>query len=188
MRFSTIAVLTASVPAFVFAANHTVLVGQDGKATFTPSTITAVVGDIVNFQFAGGNHTVTQSTFADPCTQPFNTTSGAAGFDSGFMPVDPASPNVMIWALEVKTTAPLWFFCARKGHCQSGMAGAINPPATGNTFDAFKAKLATADAPPYGTTKPITTSSNSSGFKTASLSASAATVAMGLVASVFMGL
>lgn len=188
MRFPIIAAIAASVPAFVSATNFTVLVGQGGT-TFTPPVTNAAVGDIINFQFMGGNHTVTQSTFADPCTQPFNATSGAAGFDSGFMPVDTNSSNIMVWALEIKSTSPLWFFCARKGHCQGGMAGAINPPATGNTFDAFKAKLANADAPPYGTTKPIgSTPANSSGFKTASLGASAATVAVGLVASVFMGL
>jgi len=186
MRFPIVAVIAASVPAFVSAANITIAVGQTG-ATFDPPSVTAAVGDFINFQFLGGNHTVTQSTFADPCTQPFNATSGAAGFDSGFMPVDTASPNVMVWALEIKSTAPIWFFCARKGHCQSGMAGAINAPTTGNTFDLFKAKLQAADAPPYGTTKPIGTApGNSSGFKAASLSASAATVAVGLLASMFI--
>src|ERR1700738_2379908 len=30
------------------------------------------------------------------------------------------------------------FYCAQKGHCKSGMVFAINPPATGNTYSAFK--------------------------------------------------
>jgi len=184
MHFSVAVALAAFVPALVSAANVTIHVGRTG-ATFDPPSVTAAIGDFINFEFDGGNHTVTQSTFADPCTQPFNATSGAAGFDSGFMPTDANSTNVMIWALEIKSAAPLWFFCAQKGHCQKGMAGAINAPTTGNTFEAFKAKLPAADAPPYGTTKPLGTAP-SAGFKTASFSGSAATVAVGLLASMFI--
>jgi len=177
MRFSLLA-LVAAVPAMVAAKNITVLVGKGGS-TFAPNSIAADVGDLVWFSFEGGNHTVTQSTFDDPCTQPFNTTSGVAGFDSGFMP---ATDNSTVngtshaWVLEIKSTKPLWFFCARAGHCQGGMAGAINPPASGNTIDAFVAKLATAQVTPYGTTKPLPTSSGA--FKTAGMSASAIAGAM----------
>jgi plastocyanin len=36
--------------------------------TFNPNSVTAAVGDIVQFQFSNGNHTATQSTLEAPCT------------------------------------------------------------------------------------------------------------------------
>lgn len=41
-------------------------VGQTGL-TFTPSIVTADVGDKVNFHFFPVNHSVVQSSFAAPC-------------------------------------------------------------------------------------------------------------------------
>lgn len=35
--------------------------------TFNPNSVTAAVGDIVQFQFSNGNHTATQSTLEAPC-------------------------------------------------------------------------------------------------------------------------
>jgi len=47
---------------------------------YSPESITANVGDSVQFVFMQKNHTATQSTFADPCK------AMAGGKDSGFMP------------------------------------------------------------------------------------------------------
>ena len=61
------------------ATTFTVQVGQGGQDTFTPSTVTAAVGDIVTFKF-NSRHDVAQSTFDSPC-------KGATGSDiySGIM-------------------------------------------------------------------------------------------------------
>ena len=66
------------------AAAHTVTVGFNGALTFSPSNLTAQVGEQITFQFTAKNHTATQSSFADPCT-PLSETStiGQVGFDSG---------------------------------------------------------------------------------------------------------
>ena len=74
----------AAAPTASTTADHVITVGMDGSLEFRPNTITAQVGDTVLFRFASKNHTVTQSSFADPCT-PLGETSanGLAGFDSG---------------------------------------------------------------------------------------------------------
>jgi plastocyanin len=82
------------------AAVHTVLVGDSGSLAFNPSSIQANPSDTVVFELyvcspaifhteteacisssRQKNHTVTQSSFADPCS-PLNTNS-VPGFDSG---------------------------------------------------------------------------------------------------------
>jgi plastocyanin len=68
----------------VTAAEHLIVVGGPNTLTFSPSNITAQVGDTIVFQFKQKNHTVTQSTFAEPCISLTKTsTSGQVGFDSG---------------------------------------------------------------------------------------------------------
>jgi plastocyanin len=72
MKFAAaaLAALAGVVPAL--AANITVIVGANDTLSFNPQVITAAVGDFVNFQFQGGNHTVTQSSFdsTSPHLQP----------------------------------------------------------------------------------------------------------------------
>lgn len=176
MKFAaaTIAALAGVLP--VLGANITVIVGADATGApglvFNPQVITAAVGDMINFEFHGGNHTVTQSSFTNPCTQQFNTVTQQNGFTSPFMPYDAASGQIGVFTLEVTQTAnPIWFFCARKPHCKGGMYGAINPPTTGaKTFAAFAASVPNADEPGFGVTAPFTPTpagSSSSGVDTA---------------------
>lgn len=66
---------------------HTVTVGGNGSLTYDPPFIQAAVRDTVKFVFAAKNHTVTQSSFGDPCRKlQFTSTTGQVGFDSGFVP------------------------------------------------------------------------------------------------------
>jgi len=146
MKFSTapvVAVIAAFAPSLVSAANITVFVGagQDGTTglKFDPQQVTAQKGDVVNFQFRGGNHTVTQSSFANPCAWQFNTATQQNGFNSGFVPFSATSGSVGVYSLEItQTENPIWFFCGRPPHCKGGMYGAINAPTTGDkTFAKF---------------------------------------------------
>lgn len=68
--------------------------------SYFPESIDAAVGDKVKFVFMQKNHTVTQSTFADPCKKMEN------GMDSGFMPNADGKTGVE-WEMDVKTTEPL---------------------------------------------------------------------------------
>lgn len=92
------------------------------EVAYTPEFVTANVGDTIVFTFKQLNHTVTQSSFADPCS-PL-----AGGFDSGFVPVAANATEFLTTAtFTVNDTAPVWVYCRQTGHCQKGMVFAINP-------------------------------------------------------------
>ncbi|KAE8454129.1 hypothetical protein EG329_005053 [Mollisiaceae sp. DMI_Dod_QoI] len=144
MRFSTASVVAAAATAS--AQTIQVAVGQNGL-TFSPSDIKASVGQSVEFSFFPKNHSVTQSSFADPC-HPL-----AGGFFSTFMPT--TSESTTTFTLLVNDTKPIWIYCGQTtgNHCQSGMVAAINAPSTGNTLTAFTAlakNATTSTSPPGG--------------------------------------
>ncbi|KAI4141152.1 MAG: hypothetical protein LQ340_007711 [Diploschistes diacapsis] len=115
------------------------------KLMFSPDNVQAAAGDMVQFQFAGGNHTVTQSTFANPCVPIQNIMSNTTGFFSGFQFVQPGSTAMPTYTLMVNNTSPIWFYCSQGKHCQSGMVGAINAAQTGaKTLAAYAALAANA--------------------------------------------
>ncbi|EJF62640.1 hypothetical protein DICSQDRAFT_154474 [Dichomitus squalens LYAD-421 SS1] len=123
------------------AAVHTVTVGFNGALTFSPSNLTAQVGEQITFQFTAKNHTATQSSFADPCA-PLSETStiGQVGFDSGFMPVAANATDFPTFTITVNDTAPIWVYCKQTNpasHCKAGMVFSVNAPTSGNTFSAF---------------------------------------------------
>jgi len=126
--FFTLATAFAAALSVSAQTTHTVTVGLNGTLTYTPANITAAKGDIVSFVFATGNHSVTQSTFAQPCTQLTNTTvtPNVVGISSGFVKAPP-SGDLPTWSFAVSDTAtPLWFFCLQGKHCQQGMVFSIN--------------------------------------------------------------
>jgi plastocyanin len=168
-----------------------VTVGADGVLQYNPNNLVAEVGTEVEFDFFPKNHTVTQSSFANPCHPLAN------GFFSGFIPTKD-SPSGTTFTIKVSDTKPIWFYCGQTvgNHCQAGtfilsihidcrscstgMVGAINAPTTGNTFAAFAAlaKNATAStSPPGGAVGGLLQvgSNSNSTSSTASLSSSAYT-------------
>ncbi|KAF5328092.1 hypothetical protein D9619_013607 [Psilocybe cf. subviscida] len=129
----------------VAAQNLTIQVG--GEATtpggifqFIPSQIPkAANGSVITFEFTGapGNHSITQSSFANPCS-PL-----AGGFDSGWVLIPEAGlgPAPIFNLTITDDTKPIWFYCKQllpAPHCNVGMVGAVNAPTTGNTFDAYQ--------------------------------------------------
>jgi hypothetical protein len=95
---------------------------------FSPNSVTAAVGDTIQFQFMGGNHTVTQSTFDNPCIPISMVNTSVVGFHSGFFPTQQAAGQSMVlaWNLLINDTRPMWLYCAQGRHCQSGMGMVIN--------------------------------------------------------------
>ncbi|KAF9452227.1 hypothetical protein P691DRAFT_615381, partial [Macrolepiota fuliginosa MF-IS2] len=113
--------------------NIDVTVGQ--TFIFSPANVTANVGDLVTFFFPGGNlpHSVTQSSFANPCTYLAANGSNPAGFDSGLQ-------LAKTFTINITNTNPIWFHCKQILHCGMGMVGSINAPLNGtNTHAAFVA-------------------------------------------------
>jgi len=127
-------------PTSAVSSDHLVIVGGSAGLVYTPSNITAQPGDTVTFQFQVKNHTVTQSSFADPCRAlSLTSTTGQIGFDSGFMAVAANDTQFPTFTIQINDTQPIWAYCRQAGHCGSGMVFAINPVEP-NTFAAFQAK------------------------------------------------
>ncbi|KKY35269.1 putative extracellular serine-rich [Diaporthe ampelina] len=109
-----------------------VLVGGTAL-TFTPNSVTASPGDILQFQFAARNHTVTQSLPNSPCRPVEAGAAGvpgaaaAPGIHSGFIPFDGgASGMVGTFNVPVMNTQPMFLYCAQAMHCQQGMVMTVN--------------------------------------------------------------
>ncbi|KAK8031379.1 hypothetical protein PG990_001113 [Apiospora arundinis] len=101
-----------------------VIVGGQ-QVTMVPNLVQAAVGDIVQFQFANGNHTVTQSSETAPCTPLQNTLPGA--MHSGHIPFKDGQTTVGTFNMPVLTTEPMFIYCATGPHCQLGQMMVINP-------------------------------------------------------------
>ena len=109
------AAATASAASDAAGGVQTVQVGQSGF-TFSPDTVTANKGDVIEFVIHT-THSVALSSFDNPC-QPIS----GAGIWTGF-PKDGT-----IFSVTINDTSPLWLYCAAPQHCESGMAMVINPP------------------------------------------------------------
>lgn len=135
------ALLVGSLLPTVRSATIEVAVGANGLK-YDPEFVVAAPGDLVRFTFRSKNHTVSQSTFEAPCVR------APGGFDTGFIPVDPALTDGFPTAeLPISSTDPIWVFCNQGTHCSAGgMVFAINP---GDQFANFKANAVSA-APPAG--------------------------------------
>nr|ARK07238.1 putative secreted effector protein CSEP008 [Podosphaera xanthii] len=139
---------------------HVVKVGSaDNALTYSPNKVKAAVGDMVQFQFVSGNHTVTQSTFENPCEPMAKTAfSNATGIFSGYMPIIPTSaatgsPAMMpTYTIMINNTTPIWIYCSQAKHCQKGMTmvineNAANPAKSLENYVALAAKAAGPAAP-----------------------------------------
>ncbi|KAE9408947.1 hypothetical protein BT96DRAFT_913628 [Gymnopus androsaceus JB14] len=167
--FAVVAALLSAVAAETF----TVIVGGNSTVTYNPTSVNATNGDIVQFQFVSKNHTVTQSSFATPCT------ALAGGVNSGFQAVAANATEFPVWSFTIQNaSAPFWFYCQQTGHCADGMVFAVNPTAA-KSFEAFQ-QAAIATGTNTTTTSSSTTSSTvpvvSDATSAAAVSASAAAV------------
>ncbi|TFK41030.1 hypothetical protein BDQ12DRAFT_678771 [Crucibulum laeve] len=160
----------APTPASAEGQIHKVIVGgPGGKLTFDPPRISAQPRDIVVFEFHQKNHTVTQSSFDDPCRKLNN--NGVVGFDSGFFAVADNATEFPTWNFTVTDTAPVWGYCRQQtpaSHCGAGMVFAINSDeSSGRNFSAFQnvakalnGTLVAANEPAPSQTSTTTTNSN----------------------------
>jgi hypothetical protein len=89
------------------------------------------------------NHTVTQSTFDNPCVPINKIQPNVTGIKSGFMPVAIGATELPVFSVLVNDTNPIWIYCGQTGHCQKGMSMVINEKAGSNkTLEAYKAAAA----------------------------------------------
>jgi plastocyanin len=149
MHFSQIAIVALATAAQAVDV-QVVAVGRNGATNatglkFWPEKITAEPGTMVQFQFWTGNHTVTQSTFDDPCMPIGNVNPSVEGVYSGYMPVAASMSKGMIptYTITIKDKKPMWLFCSKAQHCQGGMSMVINEDSSSNstkTLSGYKEK------------------------------------------------
>ncbi|KAI0541334.1 Cupredoxin [Xylaria digitata] len=133
---------------------HVVSVSSQTDKTllaFTPNNIKANAGDMIQFQFLNGNHSVVQSNFDNPCTPIQAVVANATGMFSGYMDVAASlsTGNFPTYTVEVMDEKPLWLYCSQGKHCQAGMVMVVNENTAANatrSFDNYKAASANAAA------------------------------------------
>ncbi|KAJ5046752.1 uncharacterized protein L3040_003982 [Drepanopeziza brunnea f. sp. 'multigermtubi'] len=160
MQFTTLALSALSIcSALAQSAGikvHVVRVGaMNGSLIYSPDNIKAAVGEMVQFQFAPNNHSVTQSTFDQPCQPIAPAGSSGAGIYSGFMPVSASSTTTPTYTIMIKDQTPMWLYCSQAQHCQGGMVMVINEDTAANasrTLENYRtlAKASTASGTAVG--------------------------------------
>ncbi|KAH8799930.1 Cupredoxin [Hyaloscypha sp. PMI_1271] len=131
MRHATpISFFLFSLPLTVLSKsiNHDITVGP--ALSFSPNTTSASAGDTLTFHFFPGKHDVAQSSFSTPCAPSPN------GFYSGFIVPDSGEDSTK-FVVTVNDTQPIWFYCSEVMHCQLGMVGVVNPPASGDALASY---------------------------------------------------
>ncbi|KIY51952.1 hypothetical protein FISHEDRAFT_36092 [Fistulina hepatica ATCC 64428] len=113
------------------ATTHYITIGYDSNLIYEPAFITADVGDVVHFEVAARNHTVTQSTLEVPCT-PLE-----GGFTSGLYVFDRRYSNGKSYEITVNNTDPIWIHCEQIDACEKGMVFAVNPGSEGSGQDYY---------------------------------------------------
>ncbi|KAF8350528.1 hypothetical protein F5887DRAFT_1069539 [Amanita rubescens] len=170
MRLSAALASLLAVATAVSAVDIPVTVGGNGTLTFSPTNVTAAVGDVIVFTFAAKNHSATQSTFTDPCAK-----ASASAIDSGFQFVSSTS-SLPTFSVTVNDTSPLWIYCAQTNpasHCHLGMVFAANAPAN-KTFAQFQAAAESGASSSSNSTSNSTSSSTASSTAPTSSTKSAA--------------
>jgi plastocyanin len=129
------------------ATAATIRVDVGRALTFNPKSITAAVGDVLEFHFLGGEHDVARGDFNKPCEP-----AASGGFYSGvFRPTGGESPDV--FRVPVTDTDPMFFYCSVEFHCSGGMVGVVNP-SSGQTLEAYESAAISAievsPASPFG--------------------------------------
>jgi len=165
--------LAATAVSQATAGTIKINVGEQG-ITYSPNSVKAAAGDILEFHFFPGGHDVAMSDFSKACNP-----AASGGFYSGlFNPKDGESPDV--FRVTVNSTDPIFFYCSVPGHCRGGMVGVVNP-SSDQTLDAYRnaARSATASSPPgpfggqIGPAASSSSSSSATGSATGSASRSA---------------
>ncbi|RIB21442.1 hypothetical protein C2G38_2140667 [Gigaspora rosea] len=96
------------------AATINVTVGGD-SLTFNPQNLTVNKGDVVQFNWAGGQHSIIRSDGpAGSCTPKNSNTS-----------ISEAKTNGMVTFKMDGSDSRIWYYCGVGNHCKMGMWGVI---------------------------------------------------------------
>jgi len=120
LALPTIIPLLLAISTPTLSALLPVVVGGP-QDTFVPNVLSAAVGDVIQFQFSNGNHTVTQSS-ADAACSPLT-----GGVNSGHIPFVDGQTDVGVFNLPITSAETMFLYCATGPHCQEGQVMVLNP-------------------------------------------------------------
>ncbi|PFH48445.1 hypothetical protein AMATHDRAFT_149885 [Amanita thiersii Skay4041] len=110
--------LASLIPAAIADGGRTtfdVHVGPNDQLVYVPPfTNNAQTGNVINFVFHPKNHTVTQTTFNDPCV------FKPDGFNSGYVPVARDERNLPTYQITITDNNPVYVYCKQGDHCIDG--------------------------------------------------------------------
>ncbi|WYZ36799.1 hypothetical protein EsH8_II_000305 [Colletotrichum jinshuiense] len=134
MHFSAVVVSALAAVAQAVDVQVVSVASTNNTLKFFPDKINAAVGSMVQFQFRGGNHSIVQSTFDNPCIPISNVNSSAKGLYSGYQPVQASAAmgQIPVFTIQVNSTTPMWLYCSQAKHCQNGMVMVINENSKAN--------------------------------------------------------
>ncbi|OQO00412.1 hypothetical protein B0A48_13761 [Cryoendolithus antarcticus] len=146
----------------------TVQAGGNGELNFAPSSLVAPIGSQVQFVWYPRNHSLASSSYDNAC-QPdgrifsgyFSVNSGASVSIPSFWSMaemmeyadDDGQGTPSTFVITITDNNPIWYYCTQVAytHCQNGMVGVINPPASGpQTYAGYLAASRAATARPAG--------------------------------------
>ncbi|KAI0484254.1 hypothetical protein GGR56DRAFT_668840 [Xylariaceae sp. FL0804] len=166
---------------------HVVSVSSsNGSKIFSPDNLQANAGDVVQFQFRGGNHSVAQSSFDAPCAPVNLHNASAAGIFSGYQDVaaGAATGMVPVWSMVINSTLPMWIYCSQSTHCQAGMSMVINEDTASNATRSLAnyrtlAAQVTDNIGPDGTVDGLASTSSTAGTSSSSSGSTSGTSSSG---------
>ncbi|KAL1879930.1 hypothetical protein VTK73DRAFT_6626 [Phialemonium thermophilum] len=198
-RRTTTSTSNASTTSSSPAVTHSVAVGAEGF-NYTPAEIKGVsVGDVIEFRFYPGGHTVVRAEYGYPCIPYELTGANKIGFFSGQKSPQVISNNLPTFQVRVNNTNPIFYYCSAPSSCiKNNMIGVINPSANetlqgqlefiknatlqlapGESFPSETASPTSSN--PSATGKPVT-GSNNGGHKSGLSSGAIAGIAIGAAA------
>ncbi|XWW99419.1 hypothetical protein V2A60_007429 [Cordyceps javanica] len=121
----------AAATLLAVACAKTVKITAKSDNRFDPDSSTADKGDILEFHFEDGKHSVVAGDYTYPCS-PLQIGSG---FFSGL--VDGSSGKV--FRVQVNTTETVVFYSSQGNECASGMVGIVNPGGN-KTLEDYKSR------------------------------------------------
>ncbi|KAG6099315.1 hypothetical protein E4U30_006804 [Claviceps sp. LM220 group G6] len=104
------------------AAADIIKITATTDSAFNPNSVTAKAGDVLEFHFQSGNHSVVAGDYHFVCSPlPIG-----YGFFSGYVNVDPGQIG-KVFRVSLANDEPLVFYSSQVGDCSRGMVGIVNP-------------------------------------------------------------
>lgn len=104
------------------AAADTIKITAQSDNSFSPNSVTAKQGDIIEFHFQPKNHSVVAGDYKYPCSP----VPIGSGFFSAFVAAESGEAD-KVFRVTVNNTNPLPFYSSQGDECPKGMVGIINP-------------------------------------------------------------